>query len=77
MYAAIAPFLILDAAWPGRRACVQVVAPSDALALEGLRVLTLRREQSVQRECLRLESQASPEHHAQWCARSWVQRRLL
>ena len=39
------------------------VVAEDALTLEGLRVLGLRREQSVGRECLRLEENATLANH--------------
>ena len=44
----------------------RVLAPSDPLALEGCRVLALRREQSVGLECLRLEATATPQAHLEW-----------
>eukprot|EP00887_Chlorella_sp_A99_P008083 scaffold12.g8083.t1 len=44
----------------------QLVTPEDALALEGVRVLALRREQSVGRQCLRLAEHATLANHVAW-----------
>jgi len=62
------PFEDLYAKFDSKHVSLDVFAPpdGDAVALEGLRELTLRRGMSVERECFRTTDSADIQFHIQW-----------